>query len=420
MDSIVKKGDDNIGLLSAIFKSKNKQKEKVKNSLKVLSSSSVYTRRLNASELYNNHSVRKVINKIAGLVASTPIKYYSNDSEGKTKDNTKETISWLLQHQASSILTSYLFFKQMVARVLLFNNSFAWIKRDVKTNEPVELIPMLTKSYQLVSPEGFPEYLYVKFTLDSGDIKVLPIEDIIHFTGDFLNDEYFGDNIEPEIEVVSINDDLWSNLVKWTQANSTIKGFLKTDTILNDEDRKSAQDEFSDLLQKSGSAYMTLDGKYDYIPINDKTSPMDVNYIEKIESTVKEFYYINKAIIDGSATPQQIESFHQLTLNPIFTMIEQELESKLLSQKQILGFGHKIKFVCSNFAHMTSTERVSAFTLLTNTGAVSRNELREGFGFSRLEGLDSLMYSKNFAEVGKTEETSNDENENNKQNEEEE
>lgn len=412
------KGVDSIGLLSKIFKFGAKKNEPKRKDLKVVSSSSTYTRKLSANELYNNHSVRKTINKIAELVASTPIKYYSKDVNGKIVDNNKSEIIWLLQHQANNRLTSFLFLKQMVARVLLFNNSFAWIRADKNTGKLIELVPILSNNYQLIIPEEYPQYLYLKFTLDDGTVKILPQEEVLHFTGDFLNNEYFGDSLDAEVEVVSINNDLWNNLVKWTQSNSTIKGFLKTDSILSEEDTKQAQDDFSNLLKSNNSAYMTLDGKFDYIAINDKSSPMDVNYITKIESSIMEFYSINKAIIDGSATPQQIEAFHQLTLNPLFTMIEQELEAKLLTQKEILGFEHSIKFICGSFEHMTASERVSAFTLLTNTGAVSRNELREGFGFARLDGLDSLMYSKNFAEVGKTEETSNNKNNSNKEGEE--
>lgn len=412
------KGVDSIGLLSKIFKFGSKKNEPKRKDLKVVSSSSTYTRKLSANELYNNHSVRKTINKIAELVASTPIKYYSKDANGKIVDNNKSEIIWLLQHQANSRLTSFLFLKQMVARVLLFNNSFAWIRADKNTGKLIELVPILSNNYQLIIPEEYPQYLYLKFALDDGTVKILPQEEVLHFTGDFLNNEYFGDSLDAEVEVVSINNDLWNNLVKWTQSNSTIKGFLKTDSILSEEDTKQAQDDFSNLLKSNNSAYMTLDGKFDYIAINDKSSPMDVNYITKIESSIMEFYSINKAIIDGSATPQQIEAFHQLTLHPLFTMIEQELEAKLLTPKEISGFEHSIKFICGSFEHMTASERVSAFTLLTNTGAVSRNELREGFGFARLDGLDSLMYSKNFAEVGKTEETSNNKNNSNKEGEE--
>ena len=306
----------------------------------------------------------------------------------------------------------------MVGRTILFNNAFAWIHTDEKTGKIIELIPILASSYSLISPEGHPEYLYIKFALKDGIIRVLPIEEVLHFTGDFIDSEYFGDDILPTVEVVSINDDLWSNLVRWTQANSTIKGFLKTETILNDEDKVEAQEEFRKLLQDSSSAYMTLDGKFSYIPINDKTSPMDINYIKKIESTIRDFYSISEPIVQGIATPQQIEAFHQLCLNPLFTMMEQEFEAKLLTKNEILGYNHTIKFVCSSFEHMTASEKVSAYTLLTNIGAVSRNEVREGFGFGMIEGLDTLMYSKNFAEVGKTDETSNNENNNEQEGEE--
>ena len=358
-------------------------------------------------DIYDNHTVRKVINKIAELVASTPIRYYSDDVNGKTIDNKKSDIIWCLQHRATYGMTSFKFLKQMVGRALLFNNSFAWIHRDISSGKILELVPILARNYSLVSPKEAPQYLYIKFTLKDGTVRILPIEEVLHFVNDFIDGEYFGDDTAPAVEVVSINDDLWSNLVKWTQANSTIKGFLKTDTILNEEDKREAQEEFKNLLKDSSSAYMTLDGKFTYIPINDKTSPMDINYIEKIESTVRDFYSISLPIVQGIATPEQREAFHQLVLLPIFTMIEQELELKLLTDKQILGFNHRIKFICNSFEHMTASEATSAYTLLTNTGSISRNELREGFGFERKDGLDNLMYSKNFAEVGKTNETSN-------------
>lgn len=367
-------------------------------------------RRKKQVDTYDNHSVRKVINKIADMVASTPIKHYSVDVNKQVMDDTNSELIWLLSHQANHRLTSFKFFKQMVGRVLLYNNSFAWIRKDIETGKLIELVPIITNNYRLCCPQDYPQYLYIEFTLNEGVKRVLPINEVIHFTGDFIENEYFGDNTNPLIEVVSINDDLWTNLVKWTQSNSSIKGFLKTEAILSEEDRKQAQEDFKTLLENSSDAFTTLDGKYDYLPLSGNSSPMDVNYIDKIESTIREFYSVNKAIIDGSATPQQIEAFHQICLNPIFTMIEQELESKLLTKKEILGFQHQIRFICGSFAHMTASERVSAYTLLTNQGAISRNELREGFGFKRLEGLDTLMYSKNFAEVGKTDETTNNEN----------
>lgn len=396
-----------IGLFSSLFKKKEKNNQKSVKFIQIDNSSNFTRKNL---DIYSNHSVRKVVNKVAELVASTPIKYYSKDVDGKIIDNKKSDIIWVLQHKATDVLTSFKFLKQMVGRAILFNNSFAWINRDSKTGDIIQLVPILARQFSLIRPQEAPQYFYFKFILNDGTIKILPIEEVLHFTGDFIENEYFGDDTSPAVEVVSINDDLWSNLVKWTQANSSIKGFLKTDTILNEEDKKEAQDEFRKLLNDSASAYMTLDGKFSYIPINDKTSPMDVQYIEKIESTIRDFYSISLPVVQGIATPQQMEAFHQLVLHPLFTMIEQEFEAKFLTQKQILGFEHKITFVCNSFKHMTASEATAAYTLLTNTGAISRNELREGFGFERLEGLDTLMYSKNFAEVGKTDETSETEN----------
>lgn len=403
-----------IGILANIFKKKDKNKQPSSGTnILTITSNKVDGKSQNA---YDNYLVRKTVNKIADLVASTPIRHYSNDISGNVVEDTQSNLSWVLNHQANDRLTSYLFFKQMINLMLINNDSFAWIHRDSFTGEIIELIPIVTNRYTLITPKEFPDRLYVDFTLKDGLIKRLPLEELIHFVGDFSNGEFFGDSNAPLVQVSSINDDLWANLVTWTKDNITIKGFLKTDAILKKEDMEAAKQNFAELLKSNNSAYMTLDGKFNYIPVNEKSSPMDVNYIDKIESTILKFYSTHSAVIEGTATTEQMQSFHKVCLDPIFRMIEQELESKFLSKKEILGWGHKITFVCNNFEHMTPSEKVSAFTLLTNIGVITGNELRQGFGFARVDGLDTYMYSKNFAQTGMTDETGkvgsqNDENE---------
>lgn len=298
----------------------------------------------------------------------------------------------------------------MVARMLLYNDSFAWIHRDSFTDKVIELVPIVTESYKLVTPEGYPELIYIDFTLKDGNRKVLPLDQVLHFVGDFSSNEFFGDNNNPLIEVTNINSDLWHNLVVWTKDNTTVKGFLKTDSILKKDDMESAKKEFSDLLKSNDSAYMTLDGKFDYIPVNDKSSPMDVNYIDKIESSISKFFHISPEVLNGTATTEQMETFHKICLEPIYSMIEAEFEAKFLTQHEVQGYNHRICFVCNNFEHITPSEKTSAFTLLTNVGVITGNELREAYGFERVAELDTIMYSKNFAELGKTDETGNNKN----------
>ena len=93
-------------------------------------------------------------------------------------------------------------------------------------------------------------------------------------------------------------------------------------------------------------------------------------------------------------------------LQPKFTAIEQELNRKLTTQKQNASWDRKFVFKCSSFEHMQPSEKKDAFTLLANIGGITVNEIREGYGLSRVEGGDVLMYSKNYAAVGQTNETS--------------
>lgn len=358
--------------------------------------------------LYDNYQVRKSVNFIGGLIGSTELRQTYKNSKTNLTEEVRDKTMFLLNHKFSKNLTSFKAFKQMVARMLIYQDSFAWLRRN-ELGVVQEIIPLLTTSYQLIVTEQFPDYYFVKFSFKDGTTKVLPYEDLIHFTYDFMEQQLFGDNNKPLIEVAEINSDLWASLITWNKDNTVIKGFLKANTILKKEDMQVIQNDFSTMLKSEQNSYMVMDGKFEYVPVSEKNTPMDVAYITKIENTMNKYFGISEKIMDGTASKEELETFHKMYMKPLYCMIEQELESKLLNDKAMSGYDRKIRFVTSQFDHMTNSEKTSALTLMSNLGAITINEIRSEYGLPRVEAGDVFIYSKNFAEVGQTDETTSKE-----------
>ena len=395
-----------IGLFEKIF---NKNKSKTpKNNLSLVSfSSGSYKNELSSVKPYENRLVRRIVNKIADLVASTPLKYYKEDVNHKVIEE-KSGVAYLLNYAPNNQITGFNLKKQLVARALLNNNSYCWIRKN-SLGEIIELVPIIESgSASLLIPKEKPDELYLKIPLQDGNFKVLPYDEIIHFRYDFVESEFFGDSNAPVKEIVSINDSLWDNLVSWARNNSFIRGFLKTTAVLSEEDEESAKTKFAQMMKSGNSSgFEILNGSFEYLPINASSQSLDINGIANIDEKAYDYYGISKKILQSNATPEEWESFHKGTLKPLYQMIEGELNKKLLTEKEIKGFGHRFVFLCDNFDHMSASEKTSSFTMLTNLGVVTVNEVRSAYGFSLVEGElgNSFMYSKNFAKVGETDDT---------------
>lgn len=407
-----------MGVLSNIFKKKTKTDTSAKaNQLLTLGSQISYLLG-DSVDPYKNLRVRRDVNKIAESIAITPLKFERRNSEGRLEINDDNPIVQLINTRPNDYMSGYDLIKQWVIQYLLTNNGYLWLKRN-SYYEVEEIIPVICNNARLLVPKEAPKNLFIEFTLQDGVQKIVSYENVLHIRKDFGAKDFFGDNPEPLKVIVDINNELWKNMVEYTNNASFSRGFLQTQSILNPKDIEEAQNELAKLFKNNNKGtFPVLDGKYDYKSINSQLPSLDSNIIKKDIDEIDSYFGINEEILQGKADEKILKAYHKLTLEPIFTAIEKEMNSKLLSSKQIIGWENKFKFVCNEFEHMTTSEKKEVFTLLTNIGAVTLNEIRQAFGYDRIEGQegDALMYSKNFAEKGKTEETSNNSNSDNSKN----
>lgn len=400
-----------MGLLD-IFKKPKKEKP-LSNSATVQFTKSISTPLIKDGVPDANKYVRRCVEIISNAIASTPLDYVYNNVAGETL-TWKTGIASMLSLKPNSSMTAFSFWQKLISQGLITNDSFAWIVRDNLGNI-TEFIPITATSYRLVTVKEYPDISFIEFTLKKdGSKKYIAEEDLLHFRFQFSQNEYFGDDNLPLKGLVGIDDDIWNSVVHWSRNSAALRGVLQATGVLKDEDIESANARFKKafLDTENSGGFLTLDSKFTFTALNGSNSGIDAEYLTIIKKSLCEYFGVNEALMDSSASPEQIQAFFQLRLKPVFTMIEQELNCKLITDRE-RSFGHKFNFVGDNLNHLSASDKNATVTMLTNLGCLTRNEIRQIYGWGKIPGGDVLVYSKNFEEVKNTKEK--DESESNKQ-----
>lgn len=62
-------------------------------------------------------------------------------------------------------------------------------------------------------------------------------------------------------------------------------------------------------MENNGAGIVVTDSKYDYTPLNDKTTPIPANQLEYIKTEIYDYLGVSKEIVENTATPQQEQAF---------------------------------------------------------------------------------------------------------------
>lgn len=354
--------------------------------------------------------VIKCTNLISRTIASTALDYIYTDTKGEVK-KWNEGFMKILKHQPNNVMSYFDLMQKTVNAGLLNNDSYIWLVRN-GLGDITEFIPITHKAgfERLVVPEGYPDITFVEFTLRKNGQKLLVAEeDLLHFRFRFCENDYFGDSNAPLKEVVSVDSDLWQSVVNWSKNSAALRGVLAANGVLKDEDIKKVNDRMKEtfLDSENSGGFLVVDNKFTFTQISSNASGIDRNYLNMTKEDIFQYFGVNEKLIGGVASPQEIQAFHYLTIKPILSMIESELNRKLISMRE-LGFNHHFLFIGDNLQHLSPSDKNSTVTLLSNLGCLTRNEIREGYGYFPIPGGDVLVYSKNFAEVKETEDNKSD------------
>lgn len=299
------------------------------------------------------------------------------------------------------LMTTSAFIEKIAWNLLLNYNSFIypiWEGENLKY-----LYPLQPSKVEFDTDYGGRNEVWIRLTFPNGYAVDLPYEDIIHLRYKFAFSEFMGGNLQgqpdfkPLLNTLELNDTLLKGLAKSLNLQTTINGVVKLKTMQNMTDQMEKIKEFEKKLQSNQSGLLPMDISADYTPISKQVQLLDATTLEFIEKKIYRTFGVSIPIVNGDYTKEQYEAFYQKTLEPIVKDLSQTFTKGIFSKRQTNGFNNKIVFYVKELIFMSTEQKLSLFTQLSNMGGCYVNEMRTAFGMRPINELQGVrMMSLNY------------------------
>ena len=304
----------------------------------------------------------------------------------------------------NELMTTSDFLEKVVYNLLTTNNSFVlpvWENGSLEALYPLH--PADVKFVQDVSGTMFIDLIFA----NNYETR-LRYSDIIHIRYNFGQSEFMGGNVEgkPDLKAiqkgVNLNESLLNGVQKSIESSYAINGVLKYGSVVNREATEQAAKELTERLRNNESGLMALDSAGEFIPFKRDVKIIDESTLKFTDEKILRNYGVSIPILTGNYTTEQYAAFYQKVLEPIIISLNQSFTKALFTKEGRTVLGNKIIFYTSELNFMSMTEKKEIGELLSSTGAICVDELRNTFGFAPCEDEElgkAMIMSKNFGDA---------------------
>lgn len=305
-------------------------------------------------------------------------------------------------------------FLEKVAWLLLLNyNAFiipvyrTWIDETTRAERRYYEALYPIKPTQVDFIEDATGKLFVHFWFMNGYDTTIPYDDIIHIRYNYSVSTYMGGgsdgqpNYEALLETLKLNHKLLQGVAKAMDASYAVNGFVKYNTIIGENETKSAIDQFNRMLQSSESGFVPLDLKSEVTPFQRSTQLVDDSTLKFIDDKILRNFGVPLAILRGDYTKDQYEAFYQKTLEPLVIAFSQAFTKKLFTARE-KAFGNRVELYPKELIFLSVQQTLDMIKELSPTGALFENEKRTALGLRPLPELEGKRYmSLNWVDADK-------------------
>lgn len=201
----------------------------------------------------NSDVVLICIDRIESQCAKLKGRCIKKTEDGLITERNKD-LSFLLKLKPNEYMTPYHFICKVVSLLLLNDSAFVYPLYDRDTLELKALYPLNPIIVEPIVDKS--ETYYLKFYFESGESFILPKENVIHLRRFYTGNDIFGgsgskSSHEALLKTLGINDALLQGVEKAVFSSFQIKGILKLNGLLKEEDRNKAVESFNRALEGS-------------------------------------------------------------------------------------------------------------------------------------------------------------------------
>lgn len=298
------------------------------------------------------------------------------------------------------------FWSTMVTWVKGWGNAYAIIKRDTAGN-PIEMHQVHPSHVRVKLVKGRKWYQVTvadpEFNFLNG---VYSDDDMIHIMEVTLDGVHGVNPIIYNAAALGKSLAIEKFVAEFYRKGGNIRAVMETDGSLGDDEYANFTKHMKHAAGNYETPLLEYGIKYKQLAVDPVAEKLVESEILSLQDICRILNVPPHMIADLSrATFSNIEhqtiQFVQYSLRPIIKRIETELESKLFFESEQGKFD--VKFILDGLLRGDTAARSAYYHNAILDGYMSRNEVRELEGMTKVDGLDDYLYPTNEGIVGKEE-----------------
>lgn len=356
--------------------------------------------------VYASDIVQNAIGCIANDMSKLCPKHIRIDPENELQHIVNDELNRLLKFGPNPLMTTSDFIAKIVYKYEIEKNvfiypSFEKIKIDDNHYKRyyTGLWPLNPQEVDFL--EDSKGKLFIKFHFGNGEDYTFPYEDIIHWRKDFTENDFMGGDSQGRannsalLKLLNANHTIMQGIEHGVKAPLAVRGIVKVNTMLDDEEQEKKREEFEAKMTNSKSGILAIDLKSDFIPIKIDPKFIDKDTMEFIENRILANYGVSLPIYNSKFNEEDYQAYYEKTLEPMIISLGRAF-SKVLFTKRQLEIGHEVIFYQQGLMYMSTKNKIDAVNILTNLGTLTDNQVLSVFGYPPFEGGDARRMSLNY------------------------
>ena len=328
----------------------------------------------------NLSAVYRAVELISNSIATLPIKILISDESGKNEAD-KHPLNYVFSDRnTDNIISKFTLFKLLVQSVLLRGNGFALIERN---GDRVVTLRYLEPNDVQIVYDKVKNTLYYDVPIIKKHVEPKDMLHFVMFSYDGIKGLSVLQNAARSLSIAHSSE----NAAKGFFDNGMmINGILKVQGPVNQKQREDLRTAWNETYTANGSGIAILQGNMDYqtIQLSNKESQM----LESRQFSVTDiarFFGVSPVLL-GDLTKTSFSTLEAVqndflvhTLQPYITMIENELNRKLLKKSES---NLSITLETNEILRTDKAAQSSYYSTLINCGVMTINEVRKELGYN--------------------------------------
>ena len=327
-------------------------------------------------------AVYRAVELISNSIATLPIKILISDSTTKNEVEQHPVKMLFNDRNSKNLITKFTLIKLMVQSVMMRGNGFALIER-AGDGTPIGLRYLEPNDVQIVY-DKIKNTLYYDVPLVK---KRVEPKDMLHFilhSFDGIKGIGVLQNAARSINLAQASE---NSAKSFFENGMQINGLLKVQGPLSQKQREDIRAGWNETYTAGGAGLAIIAGNMDYQSI--QLSAKDSQMLESRQYNVQDiarFFGISPVLLGDLSAKTNLNTFEALqndflvhTLQPYITMIENEMNRKLLKPSED---NLSIILETNEILRIDKTAQSSYYSSLITNGVLSINEVRKEIGYN--------------------------------------